>query len=319
VGASGGDPAGDAAEVVSLTIDFGDGIRERYAPAAWREGMTVRDLMVETRQGKLKLEVQGSGQAAFLKAINGVANEGADGRNWTYAVNGKPADRSFAVYELQPGDEVLWTFAAQRYNSCRVTSCLPEPIAMSQNRQQQLQHVLVFGLLVAIGVVGRWGQPVWEFTPIAAATIFAGFYFPSAAIAALVPLGTLAIGDVFLLPAHDSVPVIIATYGAMTLPVWLGRWMRADAPRTKPVWRWAVCGLLPATMFYLVTNFAVWAFQSNYEKSLAGLVECYWAAVPFYRWMLAGDVFYLVVLLACWSLAGAPMDKLQPVAERADR
>jgi hypothetical protein len=76
--------------------------------------------------------------------------------------------------------------------------------------------------------------------------------------------------------------------------------------------------LAPATIFYVVTNFAVWAFQSDYEKTLAGLVECYWAGVPFYRWMLAGDVFYLVVLVACWSLAGASLGKLQPVLERAD-
>ena len=64
-----------------------------------------------------------------------------------------------------------------------------------------------------------------------------------------------------------------------------------------------MCGIVPATLFFLVSNFAVWAFQSDYEKSLAGLARCYWAAVPFYRWMLAGDVFYIVILFSCWSLA----------------
>ncbi len=51
-----------------------------------------------------------SAQSAFLTAIDGVENEGADGQNWTYTVNGQIADRSFAVYELKPGDQVLWTF-----------------------------------------------------------------------------------------------------------------------------------------------------------------------------------------------------------------
>ena len=32
---------------------------------------------------------------------------------------------------------------------------------MNQNRQQNLQDLLVFALLVAIGVAGRWGQPQW--------------------------------------------------------------------------------------------------------------------------------------------------------------
>ena len=188
---------------------------------------------------------------------------------------------------------------------------------MNQNRQQTLRDVMVFALLVAIGVTGRWGQPVWEFTPIAAATIFAGYHFSRAFVAVLVPLAILAIGDVFLLPAHNSVPVIIATYGAMTIPVWLGRWMRRESSAAGAV-RWAICGLAPATVFWLVTNFAVWAFQSDYEKSLAGLGHCYWAAVPFYRWMLAGDIFYLAVLLACWMLAEAPLRRTQPVTERVE-
>ena len=48
-----------------------------------------------------------------------------------------------------------------------------------------------------------------------------------------------------------------------------------------------------------MSNFAVWAFQSDYEKSWAGLVHCYSVAVPFFRWMLAGDIFYLAVIFGC--------------------
>ena len=55
---------------------------------------------------------------------------------------------------------------------------------MNHDRQQNLQDLLVFALLVAIGVAGRWGQPEWCFTPTAAAAIFAGLYFSRVAIAA---------------------------------------------------------------------------------------------------------------------------------------
>jgi hypothetical protein len=107
-----------------------------------------------------------------------------------------------------------------------------------------------------------------------------------------------------LLPAYNSIPVMIATYAVMIVPVWLGRLQRGEHPRWLAVTRWAVFGLLPATLFYIVSNFAVWAFQSDYEKSLAGLAQCYVAAIPFYRWMLAGDVFYLAVLIGCLVVAG---------------
>jgi hypothetical protein len=175
---------------------------------------------------------------------------------------------------------------------------------MNRDRQQNLKDLLVFALLVAIGVAGRWGQPEWCFTPTAAAAIFAGLYFSRLAIAVLVPVATLAISDL-ILPAYDSIPVMIATYAVMIVPVWFGRLQRGEQPRWLAASRWALFSLLPATLFFIVTNFAVWAFQSNYEKTLAGLAECYWAAVPFYRWMLAGDLFYLSILLSCLVLAGA--------------
>lgn len=101
--------AGDgAAAAVSLTIDYGDGRRQIEA-LKWYEGMTVRDLLDAARG--VSISQQGSGAAAFLTQIGGVANEGADGRNWTYTVNGQRGDRSFAMCELRPADQVLWTFA----------------------------------------------------------------------------------------------------------------------------------------------------------------------------------------------------------------
>ena len=175
---------------------------------------------------------------------------------------------------------------------------------MIRDRQQNLQDLLVFALLIAIGVAGRWGQPEWCVTPTAAAAIFAGLYFSRVAIAVLVPIAILAISDL-LLPAYNSIPVMIATYAVMIVPVWFGRSQRGGHPRWLAASRWMLFGLLPATLFYLVSNFAVWAFQSDYEKSLSGLAHCYWAAVPFYRWMLTGDIFYLTVLLGCLAIAGA--------------
>jgi hypothetical protein len=177
---------------------------------------------------------------------------------------------------------------------------------MSENRRQAVCDVLVFCLLVGIGVAGRWGQPEWCFTPTAAATIFAGYYFSRLGVAALVPVAILSVSDL-LLPAYDSFGVMIATYAVMMLPVAFGRMLRSSGGRSNTAWRLAICGLLPATLFFIVTNFAVWAFQSDYEKSWAGLVQCYGMAVPFFRWMLSGDVFYLAVLFGCAHLAGLPI------------
>jgi hypothetical protein len=103
-----------AGRTVSLTIDYGDGRRTEFEPTAWREGMTVYDVTSETQRQDLKLETLGTGESAFLANLDGIENEGANGRNWMYSVDGKLGDRSFAVYELEPGDQVLWTFGKQQ-------------------------------------------------------------------------------------------------------------------------------------------------------------------------------------------------------------
>ena len=80
--------------------------------------------------------------------------------------------------------------------------------------------------------------------------------------------------------------------------------------------RWGFCGFAPAVLFFITTNLAVWIFQSDYAKTLAGLVECYVAGVPFFRSMLMGDLFYLVVLFGCAALAGQRIVGAQRVEER---
>jgi hypothetical protein len=101
----------EAANKVLLSINFGNG-HLQHEITEWRDGMTVADMLQQ--EPRVSFQSNGAGESAFLSAINGVANQGAGGRHWTYSVNGKYADRSFAAYELRPNDHVLWTFAEQQ-------------------------------------------------------------------------------------------------------------------------------------------------------------------------------------------------------------
>jgi hypothetical protein len=51
--------------------------------------------------------------------------------------------------------------------------------------------------------------------------------------------------------------------------------------------------LLGPTSFFVVSNFAVWAGSAMYPHTLAGLVSCYAAAIPFYRNDLASTAIVL--------------------------
>ena len=60
--------------------------------------------------------------------------------------------------------------------------------------------------------------------------------------------------------------------------------------------------ILGSLVFYLVTNAAVWAFGTMYPHNLAGLFQSYIMAIPFFRNTLAGNVFYVGVLIGGMEL-----------------
>jgi hypothetical protein len=97
---------------ISLTIDYGNGRRTAFAAIEWHDGMTVADLMAAWTN--VTVRQKGSGESAFVTAIDDIENQGADGKNWIYSVNGQAGDRSFAVYQLKPDDHVLWTFGPRQ-------------------------------------------------------------------------------------------------------------------------------------------------------------------------------------------------------------
>lgn len=169
--------------------------------------------------------------------------------------------------------------------------------------RDNLRELTAFALLLAIGVVGRWYEVAWNFTPLVAVTVVGGYYFRQVLPALLLPVSVLTCSNM-LLPAYPHWQVQVAVYAMMLLPVLLGRRARG-AQGWQQAKHFALCGFVPATLFFAVTNLAVWAFTPYYEKTVAGLATCYAAGVPFYRAMLAGDLFFLGLLVGCLALANS--------------
>jgi hypothetical protein len=176
------------------------------------------------------------------------------------------------------------------------------------------REALAFAALTALAVAGRWAQPDWHFTPLAAVAACGGFYFRRLAPAVLLPIVALAISDLAV-ARHDNLAVMATVYLTMALPLALGRYARYASPVRQAVCC-GLCGVVPATVFFLTTNFAVWAFQSAYDKTWQGLLACYAAGLPFYRAMLAGDMFYVSLLAGCWLIATWQVRDLQPARVR---
>lgn len=153
-------------------------------------------------------------------------------------------------------------------------------------------------LLVTFGVLGRWMQPTWFFTPTAAVALFAGYYLSNRWLALAVPVGVMAISNL-ILPAYHDTAVMLVVYAAMMLPALLGRQLR----HSSSYGRLALFSVLPAVVFFITTNFAVWGLLDFYPHTAAGLAQCYAAALPFFRMMLLGDVLYTAVVFGAYVFA----------------
>lgn len=134
-----------------------------------------------------------------------------------------------------------------------------------------------------------------NFTSVAAMALFGGAHFASKRAAFVVPLVAIFLSDL-VLGLHRGMWVV---YGSFALIVCIGLWLRG---RRTPG-RTAAATLAGSVLFYVTTNFAVWAFGSLYPKTSAGLVTCYVAAIPFFRNTLLGDAFYAAALFGSFALA----------------
>lgn len=148
--------------------------------------------------------------------------------------------------------------------------------------------------LIAAGVAARFIPHPPNFSPVAALGLFAGAHFASRRLALAVPLLVLFLSDL-VLGMGLITPVV---YGSFALVVCLGRLLRGRLNATRT----ASAALLGATLFYVITNFGVWALTDLYPPTWAGLAACYTAAIPFFRNTLAGDLFYSGLLFGSWAL-----------------
>lgn len=156
-----------------------------------------------------------------------------------------------------------------------------------------ISFLIIFGVSVRVLSYYRI-LPLWpNFAPIAALALFSGVYLKRRA-AIVVPLVAMMASD-FLIGLHS---LILFTWGCFVLVGVIGWWVR----KNKNIMTVIGGSLAGSVLFYLVTNFAVWAFTPLYERNLSGLVQCYMMAIPFFRNTVLGDLFFVGVFFGVYEL-----------------
>jgi hypothetical protein len=152
------------------------------------------------------------------------------------------------------------------------------------------------GLIVACALSRLLPHP-FNFSPIEAMALFAGAYFADRRLALLVPIAAMVLSDL-ILGFYWGAPVTYVCMALIALVASYGLRNRVSALRV------AAFGLGGAVFFFIVTNFVVWLGLDHpmYPRTFAGLVQCYVAAIPFFKNQLAGVLVYSAVLFGGFAL-----------------
>lgn len=151
-------------------------------------------------------------------------------------------------------------------------------------------------LLVGIAAAFRLVEHPANFAPIGAIALISAYYLQARGSWAI-PLVAMIVSDLFI--GFYSLPIMAAVYGSYLIMWGLGR--MAKNAGTKSALVPAV--LLGSIAHFVVTNFAVWAFTTMYAKNLSGLFLSYTMAIPFFKWTLAGDIFFSALFIAMIEVA----------------
>ncbi len=126
-----------------------------------------------------------------------------------------------------------------------------------------------------------------NFAPLGALALLAGMSGEKHKV--WLPLAAVFATDLFL----GFYPGFVWVYLSYGLLFFTGYWTRKAAGLRKSM----ALPLAGSALFYLVSNFGVWASGSMYSPTWAGLVQCYAAALPFFRNTLASDILYFNAFL----------------------
>lgn len=142
---------------------------------------------------------------------------------------------------------------------------------------------------------------IWNFSPLYAICLFGAAFYRDRRWAFAVPLATYFVGDLGIWAItgrldwafYANQPIV---YAAVALFVVVGLLLRKHRS-------WAAvfgCGMLGAVLFYLVTNFGVWATGDGtlYPHTAEGLFTCYVRAIPYFRSTIISTLLFSGILFS---------------------
>jgi hypothetical protein len=165
--------------------------------------------------------------------------------------------------------------------------------------------------LILVGALTRVLPHAPNFTAIGAIALFGGVMLKNRWVSLLVPMIALLLSDLvvnnLIYPQYFSGFTVFyggfwAIYGAFALIVLMGR----TTLKSGKLMNMAGNGIVAAILFFLITNFQVWATGALYPKDLSGLLASYIAGLPFLGNMVLATTLYLYLIHFVYQYLSAP-------------
>jgi len=130
-----------------------------------------------------------------------------------------------------------------------------------------------------------------NFTPTISLIIFTGFFIQNRVFATSIIFFSQIISDVFI-GFYDS---MIFVY----LPLLLIGYLSPIIIRKLNIISVSIASILSPSVFFVISNFGVWFTMGLYPENLNGLLSCYVAGLPFFKYSLLSTILFSLTILIC--------------------
>jgi uncharacterized protein DUF6580 len=149
-------------------------------------------------------------------------------------------------------------------------------------------------LIVVVAALARFVPHPANFSPMYAALLFGGAMLPKRD-SLWFPVALVAASDFMLTTLvyrmHFGWAETLDWVGFAAI-VMIGMWLRNRASMRNVL----AAALAGPTVFFIISNFAVWLGGTLYPPTAAGLAACFVAALPFFGNSLASGILFTGVL-----------------------
>tara|TARA_B110000438_G_C15806446_1_gene647611 strand:- start:1721 stop:2323 length:603 start_codon:yes stop_codon:yes gene_type:complete len=163
---------------------------------------------------------------------------------------------------------------------------LDKIIEMKLNEIDKKNKIIVFLISVLILSQFRLIDHPWNFTPVIAFGILAGYYLKNVFYGYALIILSMILGDL-IIGFHN---LIFFTYLGLLFSVVIGKYIQQL--KIKQIF---LSSIASAVIFFVISNFGVWLLGGFYELTLQDLVKCYVVAIPFFRSTLISTIIFTIV------------------------